>query len=265
MEALYSATVLGSSVYLILWFFVIYSFLGVLVEMIFFLVQEGVLESRVGVLYLPLRPIYGVGGVACAVLLHRFIQEPILIFLFGMLICSVVEYVASFVMEKAFGTVSWGYGDKLLNLDGRVCLQYSCCWGLLALLVLYVLNRFFYGFVNLSGGQVGEIVLTVLMVLTLLSAVVTLAALARIHKRVAVLKIRARGEAVSAADSGWDRLIDRLAPDRVIINSFPRASLMMEFMELTGERRAWIRLPGHPGPPSEPHSRADKANPSAWP
>ena len=28
METLYSATVLGSSVYLILWFFVIYSFLG---------------------------------------------------------------------------------------------------------------------------------------------------------------------------------------------------------------------------------------------
>ena len=70
MEALYSATVLGSSVYLILWFFVIYSFLGVLVEMIFFLVQEGVLESRVGLLYLPLRPIYGVGGVACTLYLH---------------------------------------------------------------------------------------------------------------------------------------------------------------------------------------------------
>ena len=31
METLYSATVLGSSVYLILWFFVIYSFLGVFV------------------------------------------------------------------------------------------------------------------------------------------------------------------------------------------------------------------------------------------
>jgi uncharacterized membrane protein len=76
--------------------------LGVLVEMIFCLVQEGVLESRVGLLYLSLRPMYGVGGVACTVLLHPFIQEPILIFLWGMVICTVVEYVASFVMEKAF-------------------------------------------------------------------------------------------------------------------------------------------------------------------
>jgi uncharacterized membrane protein len=244
MEGLYSATVLGFSVYLILWFFVIYSFLGVLVEMIFCLVQEGVLESRLGLLYLPLRPIYGVGGVACTVLLHRFMQEPILVFLWGMLICSVVEYVASFVMEKAFSTVTWDYSDKALNLHGRICLQYSCCWGLLALLVLYVLDRFLYGFVDPSGGKVGEIVLTVLMILALLSLVVTLAALARIRRRVAVLKARGRGEAMTASDTVWDRLIARLAPDSVMINSFPRTSLMLEFMELTGERRAWIRVPG---------------------
>jgi uncharacterized membrane protein len=244
MEGLYSATVLGFSVYLILWLFVIYSFLGVLVEMIFCLVQEGVLESRVGLLYLPLRPMYGVGGVACTVLLHRFIQEPILIFLWGMVICTVIEYVASFVMEKAFSTVTWDYSDKALNLHGRICLQYSCCWGLLVLLVLYVLDRFLYGFVDLSGGQVGENVLTVLMILALLSLVVTLAALARMRKRVAVLKARARGEAVTASDTVWDRLIARLAPDSVMINSFPRTSLMLEFMELTGERRAWIRVPG---------------------
>jgi uncharacterized membrane protein len=224
--------------------FVIYSFLGVLVEMIFCLVQEGMLESRLGVLYLPLRPIYGVGGAACTLLLHRFIQEPILIFVWGMLICSFVEYVAGLVMEKAFGTVTWDYSDKALNLHGRICLQYSCYWGLLALLVLYVLDRFLYGFVDLSGGKVGEIVLTVLMVLALLSVIVTLAALSRIRKRVAILEAQARGEAATASGTSWDRLIDDLAPDSVMINSFPRTSLMLEFMELTGEQRAWIRLPG---------------------
>lgn len=55
MNAFYSATVLGFPVYVILWFFVIYSFLGVLVEMIFCLVQESVPESRTGLLYVPLR------------------------------------------------------------------------------------------------------------------------------------------------------------------------------------------------------------------
>jgi uncharacterized membrane protein len=70
-------------------------------------------------LYLPLRPVYGVGGVACTVLLHEVIRQPILVFLWGMLICSVVEYLASLITEKAFGGVAWDYSDKLLNLHGR--------------------------------------------------------------------------------------------------------------------------------------------------
>ena len=107
---------------------------------------------------------------ACTPFLLHFIEEPILIFLFGMLIGTVVEYVSSSVMKKAFGTVSWDYRDKLLNLHGSICLQYSLCWGLLALLALYVLDQFLYGFVNQSGHQVGQIVLTVVMALVLLSA-----------------------------------------------------------------------------------------------
>ncbi|HJV13920.1 MAG TPA: hypothetical protein VJ625_08515 [Propionibacteriaceae bacterium] len=49
-----------------------------------------------------------------------------------------------------------------------------------------------------------------------------------------------------ARETRWDRLIKSLAPDPVMINSFPRMSLMTRFMELTGQQRAWIRLPGHP-------------------
>ena len=107
-----------------------------------------------------------------------------------------------------------------------------------------MLDRFLYGLVGPTEGKVGEVILTVLMILALLSLVVTLAALARIRRRVAVLKARARGEAVTASDTVWDRLIARLAPDSVMINSFPRTSLMLEFMELAGERRAWIRVSG---------------------
>jgi len=76
------------------------------------------------------------------------------------------------------------------------------------------------------------------MVFVLLSAVVTLAAFARIHKRVVILKAEVRGEAVTASNTGWDRLIGRLAPDPVMIDSFPRTSLIVEFTELTGARCA---------------------------
>jgi uncharacterized membrane protein len=157
------------------------------------------------------------------------------------------EYVASLVMEKLFNTVAWDYSDKVLNLHGRICLQYSCGWGLLALLVVCVLDRYFLGFVGAFGGEDGHIVLTALMILVLLSEVITLAALARTRRRVTNLKALRAGETATVSDTRWNRLIDRLAPDMVMINTFPRSSLMIEFMELIGMRRAWIRAPKYAG------------------
>jgi len=46
--------------------------------------------------------------------------------------------------------VAWDYSDKLLNLHGRICLQYSCCWGPLAVSVVYVFDPFIDRFVTVS-------------------------------------------------------------------------------------------------------------------
>jgi uncharacterized membrane protein len=245
LTELFSATVLGSSVYVILWLFLIYSFIGVIVEMIFCLAVEGVLESRSGLLYIPLRPIYGLGGVAC-VLFLELSREPIWLFLFGMLVGSVIEYIAGLLVEKVFGTVAWDYSDKRWNLHGRICLQYSVAWGLLALLVGYVLDPMFARVGNVADRRLGETVLTVLMGLTLLAGVITAAALIRTRRRVAALQARGPGQPVMATSAPWERVIDRLAPESVIINSFPRTSLTIQLLELTGAQRDWIRIPAWP-------------------
>jgi uncharacterized membrane protein len=244
-ETFFAATLLGSSVYLILWLFFIYSFLGVIVEMIFCLVVEGVLESRSGLLYVPLRPIYGLGGVAMTLFL-QVSREPVLLFLFGMLVASVIEYGAGLVVEKAFGTVAWDYSNKRWNLHGRICLQFSLCWGLLALLVGYVLDPFFFSVVTAVDRSLGEMMLAVLLLATLLAGMITAAALLRIRKRVTALGERVPNEPTSVPARVWERLIDRLAPEPLIINSFPRTSLVMQYMQLSGAQRDWIRVPIRP-------------------
>jgi uncharacterized membrane protein len=247
MAELYSTSVLGFSTYLILWSFVLYSFLGVVVEMVFYLVMAGVLESRSGLLYLPLRPMYGIGGVACMVFLHHFVEHPLQIFVLGMLICTVVEYVAAVVMERVFGVVYWDYSDKRLNLHGRICLQYSLCWGLLAFLPVYAADRLLPGLTKVFGSPgVGSTVLTVVLVLALLCWVVTLAAFARVDRRVTNLK-RPSSRRDDSPATVWDRVVDALVPDPVMINTFPQTNLTTELVELTGRRPAGIRLPGYRG------------------
>jgi uncharacterized membrane protein len=258
MAELYSTSMLGFSTYLVLWSFVIYSFLGVVAEMVFCLATKGVLESRSGLLYLPLRPMYGIGGVACMLFLHPFLQHPIQVFVLGMLICTVVEYAAAVVMETVFGVVYWDYSDKALNLHGRICLQYSVLWGLLAFLPVYAADRFLPGMVQAFGPpEVGTTVLTVVMVLVLLFWMVTLAAFARVHNRVTLIAMRAGG-GPGATPTVRDRVVDVLVPDSVMINTFPQTNLTAELMELTGARAASIRVPGYRGLSAGREHRADR-------
>jgi uncharacterized membrane protein len=232
MDAWYSASVLGFSVYLMLWLFFVYSFAGVLIEGVFCLALDRVLQLRLGLVYLPLRPLYGVGGLACTVLLYGLLDHPVLVFVLGALICSVVEYLASLLTETAFGTVSWDYRDKWLNLQGRVCAPYSACWGVLALAALYAVDAVLHGQVYKPPRGSGELLLTVLVALTLLSVVLTLPALDRARRRVDA-RHTPPAERGNAPRRRWDRLTERLVPDAVLILSFPAMTLVTELKELS--------------------------------
>ena len=242
MTGFCSSTVLGTSLYLVSWFFLVCSFLGVLVECFFFLGCEGVLESTTGLLYLPLRPLYGVGGCGFLVLLRPVVAQPAAVFVLGAVVATVVEYVASLLTDATFGTVSWDYSHKPLNLHGRICLVYSLCWGGLALVTMYGVDSPLRDLLGRLPRGAGEDVLTVLLVLVLASAVLTLATLARTRRRVRDLGADLRDGRSAPTPARWERLVDRLVPDPVLINSFPRMTLTTELRQLTGQRRAWVRL-----------------------
>lgn len=242
MTGFYAATLLGSSVYLLLWLSLAYAFVGVLVEGVFFAFCERTLESRTGLLYLPLRPLYGVGGCAFALLLRPVVAQPVAVFVLGAVVATVVEYVASLLTDRAFGAVSWDYRDKALNLHGRVCLVYSLCWGGLALVALYLLDRPLAVVLGRVPRATGEVVLTAVLALVLASSVLTLAVLARTRRRVAVLRAREQGADVARTSTGWGRVVDRLVPDAVLVDSFPRMTLVVELCRLTGQEPVWIRL-----------------------
>ncbi len=45
-----------------------------------------------------------------------------MVFLWGVVITSTLEYLTSFVMEKMFHTRWWDYSRYRFNLNGRICL-----------------------------------------------------------------------------------------------------------------------------------------------
>ena len=114
--------------YYVLLFFLV-SFLGWLWEVGIYLVREGRFVNR-GILFGPWLPVYGSGALFLYLLLRRWKRRPMFVFLISLTVCSLLEYLAGFFLEKAWGVRWWDYSGMLLNLNGHVCLMSSLMFGL---------------------------------------------------------------------------------------------------------------------------------------
>ncbi|MDO7883396.1 putative ABC transporter permease [Salinibacterium soli] len=240
-------------VYIALWLFFIYSFAGVIVEMLYCWTIEyrGVVESRLGLLYLPFNLLYGTGGVVISLALLPFFDNPFAVFGLGLVVGTVLEYITSLVMEKAFHAVYWDYSKEFLNIQGRVCLKYALMWGGLSLVLMYVLDTLNIHVLAMIPVAIGLPVLSLLVLATIASIILTLLAYRRTREKNAYLLAKRDGADATLPDSGWRRLVDRLVPDAVLVNTFPRMSLITEYQELSGHHRkliVWLPTIGKPTP-----------------
>lgn len=130
----------GLNFYKLIWIFVFGSIIGFISETVWCFFKNGTLECRSGLLFGPFNIIYGIGALILYLCLYKINKEKTVhIFTIGIVSGTIVEYICSFVQEKAFGTVSWDYSKMPLNINGRVCLLYSAFWGLLSLAWVYYL------------------------------------------------------------------------------------------------------------------------------
>jgi len=133
------------SVLVLLFFF--YGFFGWICEVLYGLYINRRFVNR-GFLVGPICPIYGFGVVAITILLSRYQNDILVLWILSMFICSVLEYFTSWVMEKIFRTRWWDYSDKRYNINGRICLEFSFAFGLFAVLVLFFMNPIIYSILD---------------------------------------------------------------------------------------------------------------------
>ena len=114
---------------LVLYFF-IYSFVGWLLETAFCILTLGRFEKR-GFLYGPLCPIYGFGAVILIKYIKREKNNYFVEFLISFIVFTIIEYIASLILEFLFGLRWWNYSNEFLNFQGRISLVYSILWGIM--------------------------------------------------------------------------------------------------------------------------------------
>ena len=82
--------------------YIAYSTLGWCGEMLYCSIPKGHLCEKRGFLNGFLCPIYGHGALLVLYCLHGGFRNPVLTFIFGAIVTSILEYFTSWIMEKLF-------------------------------------------------------------------------------------------------------------------------------------------------------------------
>ena len=87
-------------------------------------------------------------------LLRGGFRNPFLTFLFGALLTSALEYFTSWVMEKLFHMRWWDYSHYKFQINGRVCLLNSTCFGLACVVLCHVVHPWLWAHILGLGSAV---------------------------------------------------------------------------------------------------------------
>lgn len=136
-----------STFYIQFLYFVIYSFIGWCCETTYCSVLQKQFVNR-GFLNDSFCPIYGFGALAIVATLTPFVHNIPLLFLFSIIITSIMEYCTSFILEKIFNMTWWDYSKHKFNIHGRVCLENSLMFGVLSLIVMLIVHPIVVDFIN---------------------------------------------------------------------------------------------------------------------
>ncbi len=197
--------------------FLIYSFIGWIVEVSAFLIQDHKFVNR-GFLIGPVVPIYGTGGILITILLTKYQSDPIVLFCMTVIVCSILEYLTSYVMEKIFKTRWWDYSNKKFNINGRICLSNLIVFGIMGLAMVYLINPFLINILNKIDPILLKCVVSILMVLFVIDFFVSFSVTSKI-KNVGKVVFKDSTEEINAKVK--EILLSKGKLTRRVIKAFP--------------------------------------------
>lgn len=153
--------------------FLIYSCLGWVMEVLAHGIYYKKLSNR-GFLIGPICPIYGIGAILIILLLHHYAKQPLVLFVFSIIVCSILEYFTSYILEKIFKVRWWDYSERKFNLNGRICLYTMLPFGLLGLFIVYLVNPFILNILQALNNNLVHFIFYVCLLIFLVDLIISL-------------------------------------------------------------------------------------------
>ena len=213
--------------------FFIYSFIGWIVEVIYYGVTEGRFINR-GFLAGPMCPVYGIGFYAAIWLFNPFVGNFFVIFFGTATAATIVELIAGIILYHTFHMRWWDYSEYKLNFHGYICLRFYIYWGIACSLGLYVLHPAVLWAVNNVPYLAKVIIVSVFTLLMIIDIITTIGTIIGFRKKLAAFARVTSGVKV-VSDKIGEQIYSSV--DTVVTVSEPTKRHYDEYRKLVLENR----------------------------
>ena len=202
-----------------------YAILGWIMEVVLSLIQHKKFINR-GFMIGPYCPIYGAGGTAISMFLQGYKESPIVLFCVAIVICGVLEYLTSYIMEKVFKARWWDYSKKKYNINGRVCLETIIPFGLLGCFIIYVLNPSILYALNKIPENTLNVIVGIFTSLFVIDFIISFFVISRLRSTVKQVNTDYTYDNTEEITKKVKEILSsRTIFDRRLINAFPKISI----------------------------------------
>ena len=170
--------------------FMFYSFFGYILEITNCSIREKKLVLNRGFFLGPYLPIYGVSCLLMGSFIIRYKSDLVTVFVMSAFVCTTVEYITSYGLEKIFKARWWDYSDRRFNIEGRVCLFNAFLFGIGGVFFTYVLNPVVVSIIGKLPILALRIVAIILLALFLIDVMITITTLYQV--KVSSIKFKSR-------------------------------------------------------------------------
>lgn len=168
--------------YLYLWYFIIYAFIGWCTEVVYAAVSTGKLVNR-GFLNGPVCPIYGFGVLAVIGLLAPVKNNLLLLYTGSVVLTSLIEFVTGWILEKVFNHKWWDYSEYPFNIKGYICLKFSLAWGTACLLIINAIHPLIQNSVSYINIEAGKIILSIFLTVITVDVIATVQTVLKLNRQ----------------------------------------------------------------------------------
>lgn len=201
----------------IIWYMVLFSILGLLIETIYCFATTGILESRKGLILGPFCPIYGIGAALFIIILIEYKESKVKLFIMGAISGTIFEYICSYVLQVVYGSMFWDYSYTTYQINGRVSLTYSVFWGILAVLLIQFIKPYFDKIIDKIPTKPWDKVITIFLIIDVILTIFSISLyMNRAEKRY-------KNEQIS------ETILDKIFNDDVMSFAFPNLRLTDEY------------------------------------